>query len=84
MAIRCVYTDLDGTLLGRAASLFRDADGAFTLLPARGLEACHRAGAAVYVWTVNDAALANALAESSIDGIITDDPRIFPRGMTTS
>ena len=48
------------------------------------VEACHRAGAAVYVWTVNDAALANVLAESSIDGIITDDPRIFPRGMTTS
>ena len=47
MAIRCVYTDLDGTLLGRGASLFRDADGAFTLLPARALEACHRAGAEV-------------------------------------
>jgi hydroxymethylpyrimidine pyrophosphatase-like HAD family hydrolase len=41
--IRCVYTDLDGTLLGRAGSLFRDADGAFTLLPARALEACFRA-----------------------------------------
>src|SRR5207253_3677460 len=49
MAIRCVYTDLDGTLLGRGASLFRDADGAFTLLPARGLEACHRAGAEVVI-----------------------------------
>jgi hydroxymethylpyrimidine pyrophosphatase-like HAD family hydrolase len=47
MALRCVYTDLDGTLLGRGASLFRDADGAFTLLPARALEACHRAGAEV-------------------------------------
>lgn len=47
MAIRCVYTDLDGTLLGEGASLFRSADGAFTLLAARGLEACHRAGAEV-------------------------------------
>src|SRR5205807_9209939 len=47
MAIRCVYTDLDGTLLGRGASLFRDADGAFTLLPARAVEACDRAGAEV-------------------------------------
>src|SRR5207244_12176172 len=45
--IRCVYTDLDGTLLGRGASLFRDADGAFTLLAARALEACFRAGAQV-------------------------------------
>ena len=43
MPIRCVYTDLDGTLLGRGASLFRDHEGGFTLLPARALEACHRA-----------------------------------------
>jgi len=41
--VRCVYTDLDGTLLGRGASLFRDAEGNFTMLPARALEACHRA-----------------------------------------
>ena len=47
MAVRCVYTDLDGTLLGSGGSLFRDADGHFTLLAARGLEACHRAGAEV-------------------------------------
>jgi hypothetical protein len=47
MAIRCVYTDLDGTLLGRGGSLLHDADGNFTLLPARALEACSRAGAEV-------------------------------------
>ncbi len=49
MAIRCVYTDLDGTLLGRGASLFRTADGEFTLLAARALEACHRAGVEVVI-----------------------------------
>ncbi len=49
MAIRCVYTDLDGTLLGRGASLFRDAEGNFTLLAARALEACHRAGVEVVI-----------------------------------
>jgi hypothetical protein len=43
MTLRCVYTDLDGTLLGHGASLFHDAQGAFTLLPGRALEACHRA-----------------------------------------
>ena len=47
MALRCVYTDLDGTLLGAGASLFRDGEGEFTLLPARALEACHRAGVEV-------------------------------------
>lgn len=49
MALRCVYTDLDGTLLGRGASLFRTAEGDFTLLAARGLEACHRAGVEVVI-----------------------------------
>jgi phosphoglycolate phosphatase len=49
VAIRCVYTDLDGTLLGRGGSLFRTAEGEFTLLAARALEACHRAGAEVVI-----------------------------------
>src|SRR3954452_1015581 len=47
MAIRCVYTDLDGTLLGRGGGLLKDADGGFTLLGVRALEACARAGAEV-------------------------------------
>jgi hydroxymethylpyrimidine pyrophosphatase-like HAD family hydrolase len=47
VALSCVYTDLDGTLLGRGASLFRDGEGAFTLLAARALEACFRAGVEV-------------------------------------
>lgn len=42
-AIACLYTDLDGTLLGAGASLFRTAEGGFTLLAARALELCYRA-----------------------------------------
>ena len=49
MAFRCVYTDLDGTLLGRGGSLFRTAEGDFTLLAGRALEACHRAGVEVVI-----------------------------------
>ena len=49
MRIRCVYTDLDGTLLGRGAALVRTAEGEFTLLAARALEACHRAGVEVVI-----------------------------------
>ena len=41
--LRAAYVDMDGTLLGRGASLFHDADGAFTMLGARALEACARA-----------------------------------------
>jgi hydroxymethylpyrimidine pyrophosphatase-like HAD family hydrolase len=49
MPLRCVYTDLDGTLLGRWGSLFRDAEGEFSMLQARALEACHRADVEVVI-----------------------------------
>ena len=49
MPLRCVYTDLDGTLLGKWGSLFRDAEGEFSLRQARALEACHRAGVEVVI-----------------------------------
>ena len=49
MSLRCVYTDLDGTLYGKQGSLFRDAEGNFTMLQARALEACHRAGVEVVI-----------------------------------
>ena len=49
--LRCVYLDLDGTLLGRDGSLLHDADGAFTLLGARALEACARADVEVCLYS---------------------------------
>jgi hydroxymethylpyrimidine pyrophosphatase-like HAD family hydrolase len=44
--MRCLYVDLDGTLLGPDASLVTGGDGAFSLLSMRALEACARASAA--------------------------------------
>jgi glycerophosphoryl diester phosphodiesterase len=41
------------------------------------IEVAHGVGAAVYVWTVDDAGLAERLVRSGADGIITNDPRIF-------
>ena len=49
MSLRCAYTDLDGTLLGRAGSLFSDREGGFSMMAARGLEAAHRAGVEVVI-----------------------------------
>ncbi len=49
MALRCVYTDLDGTLLGLGASLFTDEEGNFSMSQARALEACARAGVEVVI-----------------------------------
>jgi hydroxymethylpyrimidine pyrophosphatase-like HAD family hydrolase len=49
--MRCVYCDLDGTLLGAGASLLRDGEGDFELLGVRALEACHRAGVEVVIYS---------------------------------
>ena len=49
--LRCVYCDLDGTLLGQNASFLHDADGSVSLLGARALEACARAGAEVVLYS---------------------------------
>jgi hydroxymethylpyrimidine pyrophosphatase-like HAD family hydrolase len=43
MSIRCLYLDLDGTLLGRGASLVHDGEGAVCLDGLRALQACLRA-----------------------------------------
>lgn len=42
--LRCVYFDLDGTMVGRGGSLFHDEEGAVSLMGSRALEAAHRAG----------------------------------------
>ena len=49
--MRCLYVDLDGTLLGAGGALLCDGEGAFSLLAARALEACSRAGVEVVVVT---------------------------------
>jgi hydroxymethylpyrimidine pyrophosphatase-like HAD family hydrolase len=41
--MRCLYLDLDGTLLGRGASLLRDGDGKVTIDGVRAVQACLRA-----------------------------------------
>jgi len=50
-SMRCVYVDLDGTLLGPGASLLRDADGRFSALAVRALEACWRSDAEVVLYS---------------------------------
>jgi glycerophosphoryl diester phosphodiesterase len=41
------------------------------------VERCHAAGAAVLAWTVDTREQLRALDELGVDGVITDDPRIF-------
>jgi hydroxymethylpyrimidine pyrophosphatase-like HAD family hydrolase len=49
--MRCLYVDMDGTLLGPNASLLTGADGQFSALSVRALEACGRAGAEVVIYS---------------------------------
>jgi phosphoglycolate phosphatase len=49
--VRCVYVDLDGTLLGKDGAFLRDADGGFSMLGARALEACARADVEVVIYS---------------------------------
>lgn len=43
MPIRCVYLDLDGTLLGQGASLLHDGEGSVSLDGVKAIQACLRA-----------------------------------------
>ena len=45
--MRCLYVDLDGTLLGRGASLLHDGEGRVTIAGVRAVQACLRAGVEV-------------------------------------
>ena len=45
--MRCLYLDLDGTLLGRGASLLHDGEGAVSIGGVRAVQACLRAGVEV-------------------------------------
>jgi glycerophosphoryl diester phosphodiesterase len=65
---------IDGLLSGSratAAVLY------WEVLSEAAVARCHALGASVLVWTVDDAELLPWLDEIGVDGVITNDPRIF-------
>ncbi len=73
---------LRAVLPRRLPGLLRQAGAAaatlnWTVVSPAVVAACHGAGAAVLVWTVNDAQMARTLVEMGADGIISDDPGIL-------
>jgi glycerophosphoryl diester phosphodiesterase len=76
---------LRAALPWRIGRLLSEVDAAVATLQHRlvsraVVERCHARGAAVLVWTVNDAALVGRLDGIGVDGVITDDPRVFAAG----
>jgi len=65
VAMRCLYVDLDSTLLGPGGALLLDADKKFTLQGVRALQACDRAGAEV------------VLMSGRREGTIKENARLF-------
>jgi glycerophosphoryl diester phosphodiesterase len=49
------------------------------LVSRRLVKAVHGAGGELYVWTVDDAQRIEALEGLGVDGVITNDPRLFSR-----
>jgi glycerophosphoryl diester phosphodiesterase len=80
--VRAALGSLGASLPRRLPALLqRSRADAFTLhhsvaSPA-AIARAHEFGAPVYVWTVDDAALAERLVRAGADGIITNDPRVF-------
>jgi glycerophosphoryl diester phosphodiesterase len=79
-ALRRTLPRLIGRWLGRAGA--SAAVLHFELVTPTIVRRCHSLGAAVWAWTVNDAAAARRLEEWGADAIITDDPRIFGPKLT--
>jgi glycerophosphoryl diester phosphodiesterase len=53
----------------------------FSVVSAAVVEHAHAYGAAVFAWTVDDEALLARMVAAGVDGVITNDPRIFGNRM---
>ena len=78
--VRLMRARLPGQAAGRINSDGCEAIMAHQVLVSRRLvKAVHSAGGELYVWTVDDAARIRALEALGVDGVITNDPRLFSR-----
>lgn len=70
------------TLPRRIGRLLAGADATvatlhYLVVSAEVVRRCHARGAAVYAWTVDDPRVLRRLTALGVDGIVSNDPRIF-------
>jgi glycerophosphoryl diester phosphodiesterase len=81
-AVWAALRALRAALPRRIAGLLARADASvatlhYSVVSAGVVRRCHGAGAEVLAWTVDDPVLCARLAALGVDGVITNDPRIF-------
>jgi glycerophosphoryl diester phosphodiesterase len=81
-AVRAGIAGLRRVLPARIGPLLRraEADAAMLshlVLSAATVRRCHALGKAVFAWTVDDPELLEAMLATGVDGVISNDPRIF-------
>jgi glycerophosphoryl diester phosphodiesterase len=78
--VRVMRARLPGQAAARIGAGGCEAIMAHQVLVSRRLvKAVHGAGGELYVWTVDDADRIQALEALGVDGVITNDPRLFSR-----
>ena len=75
LAMRLALPFRIGEIVGEAEASATTLD--HRLVTRAVVERCHALGVAVFTWTVNDRATLRKLDRLGVDGVITDDPRIF-------
>jgi glycerophosphoryl diester phosphodiesterase len=81
-AVRASLASIGASLPRRLPALLLGANAVaatlhYSVASAAAIARAHDVGAAVYVWTVDDPKVAARLIVANVDGIITNDPRIF-------
>ena len=80
--VRTALASIGASLPRRLPELVARADASattlhFSVASVAAVRRAHEVDAAAYVWTVDDPRLAQRLVDAEVDGIITNDPRIF-------
>jgi glycerophosphoryl diester phosphodiesterase len=80
--VRAGVAALRAALPHRIARMVRAAEASsamihYSVLSAQAVACCHRLGISVFAWTVDEPQLLDLVLATGVDGVISNDPRIF-------